>query len=36
MVGVDSLGTLLIYIFKYVIMTRPIDIKHIANKKQNK
>lgn len=33
-VRADTIGTLLIHIFKYVIMTHPRDIKHTANKEK--
>lgn len=33
-VGADAVGTLLIYMFKYVIMTQPRDLKHTANREK--
>lgn len=33
-VGTDAVGTLLMYMFKYVIMTHPRDPKHTANEEE--
>lgn len=33
-VGSDAVGTLLIYMFKNVIMTHPRDLKHTANEEE--